>query len=553
MLRYKVLLIIFLLLSVAGCSRNRTTHAINVPNQYAPYMKSLLYLNNGKIDLAIKEAIKSAQIARTPDILIYIARLKAYKNKFAAANIAQFVYKRNPLNKKVVDFILSSGLPIGSREKIAIANKFLRHSPDDNAVRIELSKIYISKGMYNKALLTLLKADGANPKIMLQKGIAYLKLGFNRKGKTLLEKVYKLRPANINLGLFLATLNERRGDLKKAIQLYKSVVKYAPAAYSIYYKIAEDLEKIGKNKEALTFYKKVIFNNSRMKNEALLSSGMIYFKMRNFAYSEEYLSNYLKANKSDYGAVYYLALSKIGLGKLKSAYRLLQTINAGTNFYIPAIASMADIYNRLDMHRKSLALIDKALMLKSNNIGLMMLKAHSLTLIKNYKQSLSEYGKILKITRNSENGYNVYVAMADIKLNHTDNLNGAIGDLKKAISIFPNDSEAMNYLGYVYIDKNINISKGIELIKKALKINPANLYFQDSLGWGYYKLHKYKKALFFLKKAGRSGDPTILKHLGIVYERLKEYKLAKSSLTKSFKQKNDNEVYKLLIKLEQPK
>lgn len=541
-------MIVFLLFSVVGCSRIQTAHTVKINSQYTPYMESLLYLDNGKIDLAIDEAIKSAKIARTPDILIYIAKLKAYKDKNAAANIALFAYKRNPLNKKVVEFILSGDLPIGTQQKIEIANRFLRHT-SDNAVRVELAKIYISDSRYKKAVLTLSKADASNPKVMLQKGIVYLKLGLSRKGENLLEKVYKLHPANINLGLFLATLNERQGNLKKAIRFYKSAVKYAPKAYSIYYKIAKDLAKIGRNEESLAFYKRVLSHNTSMNEEALFSSGMIYFEMHDFDHAEKYLSNYLKSNVNDYRAVYYLALTKIGLGKLRSAYKLLSTINAGTDFYAAAIARMADIYNRLYMHKRALALTSKALILKPHNVGLLMLKAYSLTLTKNYKQSLSEYGKILKITKDDERKYNVYVTMADIKLNHTKNLDGAISDLKKAISIFPGDSEAMNYLGYIYIDKNINISEGIELVKKALKIDPSNSYYQDSLGWGYYKLHKYKKAVFFLKKASANGDPTILKHLGIVYERLKDYRHAENSLIKSFKQKDDSDVYRMLIKL----
>ena len=58
----------------------------------------------------------------------------------------------------------------------------------------------------------------------------------------------------------------------------------------------------------------------------------------------------------------------------------------------------------------------------------------------------------------------------------------------------------LNYYGYTLIDKDIDISKGIEIVKKALDEQPDNSAYLDSLAWGYYKLGDCKKALSFIKR-----------------------------------------------------
>ena len=54
----------------------------------------------------------------------------------------------------------------------------------------------------------------------------------------------------------------------------------------------------------------------------------------------------------------------------------------------------------------------------------------------------------------------------------------------------PNSEDAFfyNFLGYVLVEHDIDIKKGIDLIKQALKISPNSLAYIDSLAWGYYKL-----------------------------------------------------------------
>ncbi len=51
-----------------------------------------------------------------------------------------------------------------------------------------------------------------------------------------------------------------------------------------------------------------------------------------------------------------------------------------------------------------------------------------------------------------------------------------------------------NYLAYILIDFDVNVKKGIALVKKALKEEPNNLAYIDTLAWGEYKLKNCQEA-----------------------------------------------------------
>jgi len=67
-----------------------------------------------------------------------------------------------------------------------------------------------------------------------------------------------------------------------------------------------------------------------------------------------------------------------------------------------------------------------------------------------------------------------------------------------------------NYYGYILIDSDYNIKKGVELVKLALEKDPNNIYFLDSLAWGYYKLKEYNKAKKIAKKIKELNKNSVL-------------------------------------------
>ncbi len=80
-----------------------------------------------------------------------------------------------------------------------------------------------------------------------------------------------------------------------------------------------------------------------------------------------------------------------------------------------------------------------------------------------------------------------------------------------------------NYYAYLLIDHDIDIQKGLELVKKALKVEPKSLFYIDTQAWGYYKLHQCKKAYDLLKPYEKDqSQKEIVEHLEKIKKCIKE-------------------------------
>jgi tetratricopeptide (TPR) repeat protein len=72
---------------------------------------------------------------------------------------------------------------------------------------------------------------------------------------------------------------------------------------------------------------------------------------------------------------------------------------------------------------------------------------------------------------------------------------------RRAIRIEPESGFWYYFLGKHLIDHDRDIERGLELIDKALELNPDHgWYFLDSKGWGLYKQGKYQEALKILHR-----------------------------------------------------
>jgi len=109
-------------------------------------------------------------------------------------------------------------------------------------------------------------------------------------------------------------------------------------------------------------------------------------------------------------------------------------------------------------------------------------------------------------------------------------------ELKKAIVLKPDYAEALNFLGYTYVENNKRLKEAEDLIKRALKVDPANGAYIDSLGWLYYKQGRLKQAKETLKKAvSLMPDAVIFEHLGDVNFKMKDVGNARFNWQESLK------------------
>lgn len=110
-------------------------------------------------------------------------------------------------------------------------------------------------------------------------------------------------------------------------------------------------------------------------------------------------------------------------------------------------------------------------------------------------------------------------------------IKGAEATLRDLLKETPGNPIAMNNLGYFLLERNERIEEAFDLIQRAVKIDPTNPSYLDSLGWAYFKLGKLPEAEKYLKEALRhdSSSGTINEHLGDVYQKQGKTDLAKAA------------------------
>ncbi|MFQ5816970.1 MAG: tetratricopeptide repeat protein [Terriglobia bacterium] len=104
----------------------------------------------------------------------------------------------------------------------------------------------------------------------------------------------------------------------------------------------------------------------------------------------------------------------------------------------------------------------------------------------------------------------------------------AEGEFRKVLETNPRHALTLNYLGYMLADRGVELEESVELVKRALALDPYNGAYLDSLGWAYYRLGKLDLAEDYLRKAvaRTRRDPTIHDHLGDLYEHTGRLELA---------------------------
>ncbi len=90
-------------------------------------------------------------------------------------------------------------------------------------------------------------------------------------------------------------------------------------------------------------------------------------------------------------------------------------------------------------------------------------------------------------------------------------------DLRAILLREPDNATVLNALGYTLANKTRRYADALQLIERALALDPGEPAILDSYGWVHYRLGNYPQALKYLRDAYRSfPDPEVASHLGEV-------------------------------------
>jgi tetratricopeptide (TPR) repeat protein len=137
-----------------------------------------------------------------------------------------------------------------------------------------------------------------------------------------------------------------------------------------------------------------------------------------------------------------------------------------------------------------------------------------------FAQAVPAYDKALTLLSDAPEQARWFPLYArGIALERSGQFDRAEQDLLAAIEINPDQASLLNYLGYSWIDRNVNLDRALTMIQKAVELSPGDGYILDSLAWAYFRLGRYQEAVAPMEQAigTMASDPLVNDHLGDIY------------------------------------
>jgi tetratricopeptide (TPR) repeat protein len=389
-----------------------------------------------------------------------------------------------------------------SDKSVEIFEKAMARDPDNQDIRRAYVEALMEAGKADAARTELQKILKADP----EDGQSYVRLsqldrqaGRFEQARQELERAKTLMPENAEIPFQQVLLEDAAGNQDKAIEILQGLIKQTEKPQG-QYTIGEAnnraifLERLGeiyrsqeKFDQAITAFKQI---EALGKNQAPRGEGLIVETLRLSKQPEKALAEAEAAVQKypDDRPLRRLRASLLGeQGHVDEAIQQLQSMLKGGPGDSEIYLSMAQIYSQAKRFPEAETVTNKALALSP--------KPDDQEMARFMLGSIFERQKKWDLAEEQ---------------------------FKKVLAVDPLNAPASNYLGYMLADRGVRLDESVKYIQKALKVEPDNAAYLDSLGWAYLKMNRLDLAQAPLEKAAQKlkGDPTVQEHLGNLYFRM---------------------------------
>jgi len=326
------------------------------------------------------------------------------------------------------------------------------------------------------------------------------------------EKALVADPENLETAEKVARFHRQSGNLERSIQIYEILVRRSPDLLEARQALAELYWASGREDDAISGLEALVRIDPEAA-EVRRSLTALYIAQNKLDAAMKHTEQILSQGVAEVDD--YLMMADLQL-KSKKIGGALQTLRDGSLVFpeSPHVGqALAKVYSYLERYEESFSAYRIAEQL-----------------------SRASYPKLL-----SEEFYFEYAIAAE----RSKNFEKAAELFKKSIELVPEDSDkfaekkaqALNYLGYMWLEREENIDEAGKLIQEANELLPDNAAYLDSLGWYYFLKEDYEPAVKNLLRAAElmedEPDSVIFEHLARAYFGKGDLKLANDYLKKA--------------------
>ncbi len=253
-----------------------------------------------------------------------------------------------------------------------------------------------------------------------------------------------------------------------------------------------------------------------------------FFQQRGYDAAEIYLRVALMLNPDNQRAKLWLGATLERMERIVDAQAVYESVPRSSDYIVSSDLAYANLLVRNGEDDRAEAVLKR---LVKEHPTFLVREALGLSyLIKeDYAAALPYYNAMLDSMTEAEIEENpTPLFHRGICLVESDRFEEAAVDFKRVLEINPDHADALNYLGYTWVDRGENLEEAFDMIRKALSLQPDSGAITDSLGWAHYKLGQYSQARVYLEDAAEKSpnSATIIDHLGDVYWRLGRFREA---------------------------
>ena len=472
----------------------------------------------GQIGLSAAFYTKAAKVTRDPRVAQQATRSAYYarddKNAIASAKLWNELEPENIEARQVLAALL---VRVGKTTEAAEHFEYvLNNGKYSERQGFLLITSLLSKEKDKQAALAvmekLIEKRKNNPNALY----AYAQLTFlvgnlDSSLKTI-KKVIKLQPEWTEAHILQSNIFVRQGYKSHSIEVLRQTIEEQTDNSILRMFYARNLVDAKQFDSAIVQFE-LLTDDEKLQHEARYALGLLTLQMNKPKQSEEYFLRLLEDNKRIVESQYYLAQSYELQNELNNAVKeYKKVLNDKYSFEAGLrIAVLLAKQGQLKEARQRLQNMSPDS--QEKELRVYLTEGEILKAAKQYEDAIDLYTEALQQLTNN----NQLLYARALTLEKIGKIDDAVKDLETVVNKEPENAQALNALGYTLVDKTKQLERGLGYIKQAFKLEPNDAAIHDSMGWAYYRLGQYDKAIKYLRRAfEKLKDAEVAAHLGEV-------------------------------------